>query len=412
MRTLVIDDSKTQAIRLARTLERHGFEVDLAFDGASGIESCITKQPDIMLTDVCMPEIDGYEVCRRLRAREDTRHLPIIILTLLNEPAEVVRALAAGANNFVTKPYSDETLLARMRRLVEQPPRDDSAPVATLHGEEFLIEASRSRILDVLVSSLEDAADRNAELELSRASLARAKAEREDLLAIVAHELKTPLSTLSLRAALTLRKAERNELPIEESIHGWQSTIKQVKRMVTLIDDLTDISRIESNGFSIDKLPTDLVEIARDAAERQRASSPQHSVHIDAPPSLVLSADPSRVDQVITNLLSNAVKYSPQGGAVTISIGEDNGYARLSVRDQGIGITGERLSRLFQRYYRTEEGIKTAAGLGLGLYISRLLIELHGGSVGATSQPNVGSTFWFTLPLASHAAPDAVDKNQ
>lgn len=399
MRAVVIDDSKTQALRLAATLERHGFTTEVAFDGEAGVRACAAAPPDVVLSDVLMPGVDGYEVCRRLKSSASTRDIPVMLLTSLADPMDVVRALAAGADNFVTKPYEDEQLIARVERMVRGRHCTDS--IVEVHGETFRIDAPPARILDVLVSSLEDAAARNAELEASRQRLARANAQRDDLMAIVAHELKTPLAALSMRAELALRKASSNGPSVDDFRALASSTTKQVGRLVAIIDDLSDITRIESGGLRIEKKRVNLVEVAREALERQRTSSTIHHLAMSAPEALYVEADPLRVDQVITNFLTNALKYAPNGGEVGLRLAVSDGSARVSVSDEGIGIAPEAMPRLFERYFRTSGGRSTAQGLGLGLYVSKQLVELHGGKIGAESRPGEGSTFWFTLPLAS-----------
>jgi signal transduction histidine kinase len=402
MHVLIIDDSQTQALRLRRTLEQSGFDVEVAYDGETGVGLCIAHPPDIVVTDVRMPTIDGYEVCRRLRANESTRDMPIMILTQLSDPMEVVRALAAGADNFVTKPVDDDVLVQRVRSVIHNRHRAGDQLSVEINAITFPIDAHPSRILDVLVSSLEDAARRNAELEASREVLARAKAEHEDLMAIVAHELKTPLSNLSMRADLALRKSNKRQLSTDELRTHFLSTTKQVARMVTIIDDLVDISRIESGVLRVQRKPTDLVELVHDATERQRGSFGKHDFIVTAPESLSAEIDPARIDQVVTNLVSNAIKYSPNGGVIEVHVERVDDQALVSVRDEGIGITPESLKKLFQRYYRSPEASKIAQGLGLGLYVTKRLVELHDGTLSVTSATGVGSTFSFTVPL--HAA--------
>lgn len=403
MRALVIDDSRTQALSLGKTLERNGFDVELAYDGEAGVARCLAHLPDLVVTDVRMPSIDGYEVCRRLRESEIARNVPIMILTQLTDPMEVVRALAAGANNFVTKPVDDAVLLARVRHIIGDKRRAMDKPSVEVNETVFPIDANPSRILDLLVAALEDAARRNAELETSREVLARAKSEHEELMAIVAHELKTPLSNLAMRADLALRKAGKRRLSTDEFRAHCISTTKQVARMVTIIDDLVDTSRLQSGGLRVQRKEIDLVELVHDAAERQQASLVKHDLKLTAPEALIVEVDPVRIEQVITNFLSNAIKYSPNGGAIDLRVEREGDWARVSVSDHGIGISPEALGKLFQRYYRTAEATKTAQGLGLGLYVSRRLVELHGGSVDVTSAPGVGSTFSFTLPIRANA---------
>lgn len=388
-RALIVEDSRTQAKRLKDLLVRGGFEVTQAFDGLEGLEACRKLSPDVVVSDIVMPGIDGFEFCRRLRADETTRALPVMLLTSLADPMDVMRALAAGATNYATKPYRDDDLLARVRRMIAQGNGDS----VELQGERIEIQADRGHVLQLLFSALEDARARNEELEESRAALERANAARDEMMGIVAHELRTPLTSLLLRTQMAKRKGTDGWPAL--AIDVMSSIEKGASRMVRIIDDLVQATQLDAGTLSIQKKPVDLVALARDVVQR-----PHDGVEItlEAPSSLAMELDTVRIEQVLANFVSNAIKYARELKRVDVSIVDHGSSAEVRVRDFGIGIGPAQQKKVFDRFYRTQAGQKTASGLGLGLYISRKIVELHGGKIGVESVEGEGSTFYFTLP--------------
>lgn len=409
MTIVVIEDSKTQAEKLRALLARAGYDVVVAHDGESGLGLCrsLPHAPGAIISDILMPGIDGYEVCRRAKADPALRAVPVLLLTALGEPADVLRAVAAGADNYCTKPYDPATLVERVQHALDgaarahrdQPPGAEGAAGAEveLHGERFALGTSMARLGDILVSSLHDASARYLELERSRERLAVINTQREEVMRVVAHEMRSPLQSMLLISELCREKADDEAL-----LRSMPSRVtRMVQRLLRLIEDLSDLSSIDLGTLRLDRTPLDLVALVRDTAERVQSTISSHRFEIHTPDALEVSGDVNRIEQVVTNFLTNAVKYSPDADRVVIQVASHGAYARVSVRDYGIGIAEEEVSRVFDRYFRTDKGKKRADGLGLGLYICRALIEAHGGELGVESQIGKGSTFWFHLPLAS-----------
>jgi len=223
--------------------------------------------------------------------------------------------------------------------------------------------------------------------------------ERE-FVAMVSHELRNPLTSLKVFAEI-LQTTETYNARAVEVILG------QADRLNRLIGDLLDASRIEAGRLRLNRRETDLAALAGAAVDQARAGSQKHTLALDAPEGPLRGWwDRDRLEQVLENLLSNAIKYSPEGGEVRVRVERYPAEAQVSVADQGMGIPAEALPRLFGRFYRTEAASSSAIkGLGLGLYISRSLVEAHGGAMWVESEPGRGSTFHFSLPFA--AAPES-----
>ncbi|MEO7910090.1 MAG: HAMP domain-containing sensor histidine kinase [Roseiflexaceae bacterium] len=237
---------------------------------------------------------------------------------------------------------------------------------------------------------------------------ARAQAEaalrtRDEFLSIAAHELKTPLTTLMGNIDLIQRRARREGGLSERDTRSIEVATQQARRLKQLIDSLLDLSRLELGQLSIEPEPLDLGQLARRVVEEVQPGLLQHSIICRMPDTAVMiDGDEIRLEQVIQNLLQNAVRYSPNGGRIEVLVAADEQsvLASLQVRDQGIGIAAEALAQLFERFYRVPDTmIEHIHGVGIGLYVVREIITLHGGAVEVASEAGVGSTFTVNLPL-------------
>jgi two-component system sensor histidine kinase/response regulator len=351
-----------------------------------------------VISDIVMPNRDGYELCRALKDDPATVHVPVILVTSLGEPLDVVRALAAGADNFVTKPYDEAQLLRRVNRTVDR--KDSPNSHVSVAGKVFDISANREQILDVFVSALEDMSVRNAELEASRKQLTEATSRRDEVLHVVSHELRGPLGVLVMAADVFGMDAKSGAAPAKQQSFA-DRVVRQAQRMLAIVDDLLDISRIEAGELRVEPERADLVKVLRDAIERITPSLQRHSIDFRAPESLDADIDVDRIEQVIANFLTNAIKYSPAGGVITVAVEKGATTAVVNVSDHGIGVAPEAIPRLFERYFRAPGSEKAAKGIGLGLYVTKRLVEAHGGTVRVVSEAGKSSTFTFELPLVA-----------
>lgn len=396
MLALVAEDSRTQAYQLKSLLESNGFEVVVAVDGDEAIARARERRPDVVISDIVMPRRDGYSLCRALKSDPATADVPVILVTSLAEPLDVVRALAAGADNFVTKPYDEDQLVRRVKRTVARSGAPDSR--VTVAGESFDITANREQMLEVLVSALEDMNMRNAELEASRVQLTLATSRRDEVLHVVSHELRGPLGTLGMAADLFKRDMTPTATPAQQEVFA-DRVLRQAKRMLTIVEDLLDSSRIDAGELRVDLSPADLAHVVREAVDRLRPSLKKHTIELRSPEVLVAEIDVDRIEQVLDNYLTNAVKYSPAGGTISVAVEHQGENAHVSVTDSGIGIPESAVPRLFERYFRAPGSDKTAKGIGLGLFVAKRLVEAHGGTVTVQTEAGAGSTFSFCVPL-------------
>jgi signal transduction histidine kinase len=386
----LVEDSPLEAEVVKRAL--HGFDIEVFPDGPSMLERRSTHGgPSILILDGQLPGMSGLEICRFLRSSVDEATLPILMLTVQGNQADIVEALSAGANDYLTKPYDPAELLARVgglsraRRLYED--------LQTERQRLSALNADRERLLA------------HAQDGWTRAE--QANRVKDDFLAVVSHELRTPLNAISGWVELL----KSGTLTEEKSRHALQTIDRNARAQAQLIDDLLDVSRIISGKLHVQMEPLNfesVVRLARDAVEpTARAKNIQFGLSVE-PGNYTVIGDAWRLQQVVWNLLSNAVKFTPSDGSIDMRLSSD-GVVSLVVTDNGRGIDPDVLPHIFDRF-RQAEGSMTRryGGLGLGLAIVKHLLELHGGEVKAESAgAGRGATFRIYLKSASNATAES-----
>jgi PAS domain S-box-containing protein len=239
-----------------------------------------------------------------------------------------------------------------------------------------------------------------AEEQAARAEALSALAAREEFLSVAAHELKTPITSVRGFTELALRQFARAEGPDPQRVERALLTLdRESQKLSHLISQLLDVSRVDAGQLALQREPTDLARLVREVAASAQMTTDRHTLDVYAPEELIARVDPLRLEQVVGNLLSNAIKYSPRGGPIDIELLTPRpGSVAIAVRDRGIGIPVEQQGRLFERFYQARSGDRVA-GMGLGLYISRQIVTLHGGQIDIESPPDGGTRFIVTLPL-------------
>jgi PAS domain S-box-containing protein len=226
---------------------------------------------------------------------------------------------------------------------------------------------------------------------------------RDEFLSIASHELRTPIAALQAQAQLVLRRADRGQLDMQRAMRAFQAILGQAQRLSRLVGQLLDISRLQSGKLELEPARTDLASLVAHVVDTVRTATDQHRIVLEAPPSLEVEVDPLRVEQVVTNLLDNAVKYSPDGGDIEVRVVRTPATVELSVRDYGLGIPAEKRHAIFERFYQAHSS-GHRSGLGLGLYICRQIVEMHGGTIRAEFPTGGGTRFVVALPLARPGA--------
>lgn len=396
---LVAEDSKTQAEELSHYLRARGYRVTVANNGKRALETVFQIRPAMVITDVVMPEMDGYALCREIKCNAVLRNIPVVLLTSLSRPQDIVKGLDCGADNFIRKPYDERYLLSRVENILtnRELRKTERLQVGVqLHfgGQAHFITAEKQQMLDLLISTYEEVVHINEELESHRRQLAAANQELEAFSYSVSHDLRAPLRQINGFARM-LQEDFNTELP-EEAQRRLQRVCEGTERMAHMIDDLLNLSRLDRHQLALKPMPlrslidTAIRDLEIDCKDRNI------EWRIGSLPSL--NCDPGLVQQVFANLLSNAVKYSRKQERTIIEIDKTtkDGEMVLFVRDNGAGFDSKYADKLFgafQRLHKAEE----FEGTGIGLATVQRIIRKHGGRIWAEAQVGKGATFYFVL---------------
>jgi two-component system sensor histidine kinase/response regulator len=401
-RVLAVEDSATQAEELRFILSSEGFEVVVAPSAEKALEELGRESFGLVVSDIVMPGLSGYDLCRRIKGDDRTRDIPVILLTTLNDPLDIIEGLESGADNFITKPYDAGNLLGRIntmlanRRMRAESAHTEGVEIFFL-GKRFLITSDKEQILDLLISTFEDIVRTNRELQQSQHALANANRELETFSYSVSHDLRAPLRSISgFSQALEEDEADR----LDEQGRDYLKRIRGATvRMSQLIDDLLALAKV-SRG-DLQRGNARLGEIARAVADVLKESDRSRQVEWRIDPELRAEADARMVKIVFENLLGNAWKFTRKQPAPRIEVGQrperdDNGQRIFYVRDNGAGFDmahAEKLFAPFQRLHTTAE----FEGTGVGLATVQRIIHRHGGRIWAESTEGQGASFYFTL---------------
>ncbi|HJQ96676.1 MAG TPA: ATP-binding protein, partial [Candidatus Polarisedimenticolaceae bacterium] len=358
-RILVADDNADMRGYVARLLSER-FTVETAADGAAALEAAKRRVPDLVLTDVMMPQLDGFGLLRELRLDAKTASVPVIMLSARAGEESRVEGMEAGADDYLIKPFSARELLARVGAHLQM-----------------------ARLRKQFVSELQEA-DR----------------KKDAFLATLSHELRGPLAPLGNTLEILKRAGGDGELM--RQAHGAME--RQLSQLVRLVDDLLDVNRIARNRLELRKQRLDLAEVVAKSVEAARPLAERfgHELTIALPEEpIAVSGDAARLGQVLDNLLDNACKYTDPNGRIDVTLSAEGAEAVVSVRDTGLGIPEDKLATIFEMFAQVDRTLERAdGGLGLGLTLVKRLVEMHGGTVEAFSEgPGRGSRFQVCLPI-------------
>lgn len=479
---LVVDDSPPTCLYLKRLLERKGYRVLAAGDGAVGARMAIEHLPDLILLDKEMPGLHGFEVSRILRRHQDTSGIPILMISSESQTEEKIRGLDMGADDFIAKGISGEELYSKINAFLRIKDLQDSLrresdklnqifrylhePVAICGSDDRLLLASQvflsllrmprevtqfKTMTEILLTLEVDPATiarlqagtpedvrlciqidgktthlkcRTARMHLGEDSTAlayifsditrevEAEQMKADFHSMIAHDLRSPMSVI--QGYVSLMASGKTGAINPTQAEFLESVNRKISEMTALLNDFLDINKIDAGFVNLKCDDMNLGELMAGVVDdlTPMAESSDIGIELDLPAEAILvHADSLRVTQIMRNLLSNAIKYNVEGGWIRLSLVARERWARVEIRDGGIGMSEDELRVLFQPYTRgsSQRRIK---GVGLGVVIVKKLVESHGGTVTVASEPGKGSTFVFTLPLAAGciaAGPEAAD---
>ncbi len=349
---LVVDDNEMNRDMLSRRLQRESYRVVVASGGQEALERVAEEKFDLILLDVEMPDLSGFEVLALIREKYSLAELPVIMATARDSSQDMVAGFRSGANDYVTKPIDFAVLLMRVQT------------------------------------------------QLQLKALTQLK---DQFLQIASHDLKNPLGNILMAADLVLAIVKPGETMTEDMYQTLDVITKQCKTMQRIITDFLDFQALQDGHLQIKRKPTQINLLAQMAVERNSdyALSKQIGLNLalgdDLPP---IMADDARLEQVIQNFVGNAIKFCPPEAAVTVSTRLEDHSVWIGVSDSGPGLTDADLQKVFTKYARlSNKPTGSEKSSGLGLAICKQIIDAHGGNIGVYNNPDRGATFWFRLPI-------------
>mgnify|MGYP000044185786 FL=1 len=405
-RILYVEDDPSSARLVQRVLEAEGFDVRIVTDGIAALEAARQLQPALILMDINISGLDGYEVTTRLRALEELKDIPIVAVTAATLRGDRERALIAGCDGYIPKPIDVdrfprqvEAFLGGLRERIESPQEK----------ADYLVEYSRR-----LVERLEE---KIRELERAHADLQRLDKMKTDFIILAGHELRTPLSAIYGYSQMLLSTPDIPGSPDEEGSprHLLHQVVQATRRLNQVVDDILNVFLIEANKLELSLGPVPLHSLVQNVVRNIRNLDPgrQLTFEFEGLETLpMIMGDAQRLFQALWHVVSNAVKYTPDGGTIRIAGRVVDHTVHLSIQDTGIGIDPADRERIFDRFYVVEDTLlhhssKTAfkgGGLGLGLSMARGIIEAHKGRIWIESEGRdevrlPGTTVHILLPL-------------
>jgi signal transduction histidine kinase len=391
---LIVEDSRTQAEMLKNILEKQGYTVTVAENGRSALELLDSINPDVIISDVVMPVMGGYEFCRTVKNDDRYRHIPVILLTMLTDSKDVIYAMVSGADNFITKPYQGEYLVSRLKRIVAQKnnfplPQPAEPPTELLlSGKKFSIAHSRHQIIELLLSAYEAAVLQHQEVLAAQKKLADANEEANLYLDIITHDINNVNTGAMALTELLVKKSGKSEKPLALRLET------SINESTEIINNVSTIRRLHERREALKPMPLD--DIIRNSLQQFQNST----IHYSGTPAVIL-AD-SLVRQVFINLVGNNVKFSGTGAVIDIVVRDKGEMVEVAVSDNGPGISDDMKPIIFDRF---RKGKTTRSGKGLGLFIVRSLVESYGGRIWAADavpgKPDAGAAIHFTLKKAA-----------
>lgn len=353
---LIVDDIPANLKLLGAILKNEGYRVRPVPSGALALQAAEAEKPSLILLDIMMPEMSGYEVCDKLKENPELSDVPVIFISALNDTNDIVKALTSGGVDFITKPFQAEEVKARV--------------------STHLKIRQQSKELQELNST------------------------KDKFFSIIAHDLRNPFSVLLGMSDLLINNYYTYDDDTRLELIGIQN--ETTKQTFKLLENLLEWAKIQRSAFDFVRQKVNLTEVIEQSILHHREISKQKDItltHTLTEPIEVI-ADSNMIQTVLRNLIMNAIKFSYAKGEIRISATRRDSFVEIAVEDNGVGISPENLSKLFKiESSITTKGTANEKGTGLGLMLCKEFVEKHGGRIWVESEPGKGSAFKFTIPL-------------
>jgi signal transduction histidine kinase len=383
-RILIVEDDPVNIELMKAQLGKEGYVIESVLDGEEALRRVSQTKPDLILLDIMLPKKSGFEVCKLIKSKAETKSIPVIMVTALDDMESRVKGIAVGADDFLTRPMDRAQLLARVKSMLRIKQLNDELASETLVSRESSEKLERQqRVLKSMSTQLMQASHLKYEFIVN-----------------MSHALRTPLNVIigfseMLQDELVGRLNDK-QLKYVNNVH---ESGRELQRLIT---NIVDVFKIDTGKVPLETTEFSLKDLILTAIEAQSAEAQEKKMDISvrvAPEASRISADPQKLAVILENLLSNAVKFSRRESAVQVQAERVGDSVHVCVRDSGPGLSEEDCKRAFTEFYKVSHpGGSPCAGSGLGLAISKKLVLMHGGEIWAESKKGEGSAFIFTLP--------------
>ncbi len=407
---LIVDDQPRNLQVIASVLNKN-YSLLIAKNGPKALEIAREKKPDLILLDIMMPEMSGFEVCEKLKADPETREIPVIFLTAKNETDDIVHGFQLGAVDYVTKPFNHAEIAVRIKNHINL-----QEAFKTIRRQNSTLE-KRNRDLRLAHNSLERHNSRlnhmyqhilgsEQELREANSKLEGINQEKDKFFSIIAHDLRGPIG--SFMGLSEVMKNDLDSMDKKEISDFAQTMYAAAQGSFRLLESLLEWSRAKRNIIPYEPHKTDFHMIARRAIDLLAPGADQKGIRLvnEIPNDTVVYADDNMMYTIVRNLFSNAIKFSYKDSKITIfKAGEEGDFVKIGIQDQGAGIPEEIQAKLFTAGEKiSTPGTQNEPGTGLGLMLVKEFVNKNGGEIYVESEVGKGSTFYFTIPLKEIAA--------
>ena len=419
---LVVEDSATQAEQLKFMLENYGYKVAVAKDGKEALELVDDFGPSLIISDVLMPEMNGYELCKAIKSGEQTKKIPVILITSLSSSNDLIESLIYSADSFISKPINEDFLISHIKKSLDasKVTGENQSEIdleISIEGKVRSFKSNPGKMLTMLISTYEAVVQKNKELQLSHeklkllnenlevmveertTELKRLNDQKDRFFSIIARDLKSPSNSILRFSELLVDQIRENEL---SGIEKYANIILQSsQRSVDLLTNLMDWSLSQTGRLEFNPEYFELVDHVNQLTQSLASFYQQKNISIvnQMPRHLVVFADKVLIGSVMRNLISNAIKFTKPGGNIILSAQTKPAEIIICVADTGVGIPKDAIDKLFRidKNYATH-GTQNEKGSGLGLIVCKEFIEKHNGKIWVISEKGKGSEFYFSIP--------------
>lgn len=366
---LIVDDQPANLQVLSEILKAKGHKVRPVPSGKLALAAAENDLPDLILLDIMMPDMDGYEVCRRLKNQATLKHVPVIFISILDDTADKIRGFQAGGVDYITAPFQSEEVLARVEAHL------------TLHNYRSALE------------------EKTRQLEISYSRLQELENLRDQLTHMIIHDMRNLL--MGLKGYLDLLQIHSYGQLDEKCTRFLRTAFKSIDDLTAMINNLLDISKMEAKEMTLHLVRCDLTELVGEAIEKLEATRESRNIILDFPPRVTLvTADRDILLRVIINLMDNAIKFTSADGTIVLGVEPMEDRVRFFIWDNGPGIPVAYQEKIFAKFGQVEiqqSGRKWSTGLGLAF--CKLAVEAHHGKIWVESEAGTGTTFFFEIPV-------------